>query len=222
MVLSAALTGCSAVSSGEAVATFNGAELGRDEFDAQYTVRAGGAVDGRLLADTARDVVTDWILLQILDEGGIVEFYETGPAASGMICVSLIRTADTTEAEGLVERLDGGADWSTLLAEEYPDVPANGDVECLPTESLGPLATQVTGLTLDSPYTVFQFDDQSSAVLRMRPASQVPPLELAGLTQAVAPERVAGLDALIEGADVTVDPTIGRFDADAGGVVPVG
>ena len=218
----AVLTGCGTLSQGDTVATFNDATLDQAEFDARYQVIAGEPFDGRILGDTARDVVTDWIILQILDEGGFVDFYEAGPAESGIVCVSLIRTRTLEIAEDVASRLEAGTPWADVLEFEYPQIQDNGDVECIPIEALGPLGTQVEGLTLDSPYTVFQFEDLSSAVLRMRPADQVPPLELAGLVQAVAPELTEGLDAIIEGADVHVDPQIGQFDPNAGGVIALG
>jgi hypothetical protein len=221
-VAAIALTGCAGVTRGDTVATFNDVTLEQSEFDQRYQAIAGDPFDGRILGDTARDVVTDWIILQILDEGGFVDFYEAGPAASGVVCVSLIRTGTLEIAQDVVSRLDAGTPWADVLEFEYPEIQQNGDVECIPIQALGPLATQVEGLTLDTPYTVFQFEDLSSAVLRMRPAAQVPPLELAGLVQAVAPELTEGLDAIIDGADITVDPQIGQFDPDAGGVVALG
>ncbi|MFZ9016885.1 MAG: hypothetical protein ACO23O_07820, partial [Ilumatobacteraceae bacterium] len=221
-VAAIALTGCAGVTRADTVATFNDATLGQAEFDERYQAIAGEPFDGRVLGDTARDVVTDWIILQILDEGGFVDFYEAGPAESGIVCVSLIRTGTLEIAEDVVSRLEAGISWSDVLEFEYPQIQQNGDVECIPIQALGPLATQVEGLTLDTPYTVFQFEDLSSAVLRMRPAEQVPPLELAGLVQAVAPELTEGLDTIIETADISVDTRIGQFDPTAGGVVALG
>jgi hypothetical protein len=221
-VAAIALTGCAGSTGDDTVATFNDATLVQAEFDDRYQAIAGEPFDGRILGDTARDVVGDWIVLQILDEGGFVDFYEAGPAESGIVCVSLIRTATPEIADDVVARLVDGTPWADIIEFEYPEVQQNGDVECIPIEALGPLGEQVTGLTLDTPYTVFRFEDLSTAVLRMRPASQIPPLELARLVQAVAPDLTEGLDAIIEGADVTVDPRIGRFDPDAGGVVALG
>ena len=136
--------------------------------------------------------------------------------------MSLVRPTDYPTAQGYLDRLREGEAWSDFLAAEYPDVPDNGNVDCAPTQSLGPLAPQVSGLSLDSPYDLFFFDDQSVALLRMRTTAEVDPLELAGIVQAIDPESLAGVGELFEAAEVTVDPQFGRFDFDAGGVVPLG
>jgi len=216
------LSGCGTVASTDVVASFNDVDLGQSEFDDRYDAAGAARFDGRVLGDPARDVVTSWILQQVLAEAGLVELYEQGPEASGILCVSLVQTASFEAAEGYVERLEQGEDWSELLAAEFPDVPGNGAVDCIPTETLGPLAPQVAGISLDDPYAVFLFDDQSSAVLRMRPVAEVDPLELAGIAQAIDPESVSGLNAVFEEADITVAPRFGRFDPEAGGVVPLG
>jgi hypothetical protein len=218
----AALSGCATFTQGDLVASYNGTELGHTEFDERYVAVAGDPVAGRYAGGPARTVITNWIIEQVLAEAGVVERYESGPAASGILCVSLIRPVDVVAAEQYVDRLEQGEAWSDLLATDFPDVPANGDVDCIPTEQLGPLAPQVEGVSLDDPYTVFFLDDESVVVLRMRAASEVDPFELAGVVQAIDPDSLAGVPDLIANADVTVTPRFGRFDADAGGVVPVG
>lgn len=218
----AALSGCATFSQDDVVASFNDVELDQVEFEERYDAAGAARFDGRVLGDAARDVVTSWILQQVLAEAGLVELYEQGPEASNILCVSLVRTESLDAANGYVERLEQGEDWSELLAAEFPDVPGNGNVACVPTDTLGPLAPQVAGLSLAAPYAVFLFDDQSSAVLRMRPVAEVDPLELASIAQAIDPESVAGLNTVFEQAEITVAPQFGRFDADAGGVVPLG
>ena len=220
--LVAVLAGCATITQDDVVASFNDTELDRSEFDDRYARVAGDPVDGRVAGDVARDVVTGWILERVLGEAGLIERYEAGPEASGVLCVSLVRPADLATAEDIVERLEQGADWSDLVAAEFPDVPADGDVGCIPTETLGPLAPQVAGMTLADPYAVFLFDDQNVGVLRMRSAAEVDPLELAGVVQSVEPELLAGLGEVLETADITVDPQFGRFDPAVGGVVPLG
>lgn len=216
------LAGCGTVAGTDVVASFNDVDLDQTEFEQRYDASGGARFDGRVLGDAARDVVTDWILQQVLDEAGIVELYEQGPEESGILCVSLARTESLEAAQRYVDRLDQGEEWSDLLVAEFPEIPANGAVDCIPTDTLGPLIPQIAGMSLDAPHVVFLFDDQSSAVLRMRPVAEIDPLELAALAQAVDPESVAGLGDVFEQAEVTVSPRFGRFDPDAGGVVPVG
>ena len=218
----AVLSGCATFIQDDVVASFNDAELDQAEFDARYTAAAGEPTDGRLDGDPARRVITNWILEQVLGEAGVVERYESGPEESGILCVALVRPADLTAAEALVERLEQGEAWADVVAAEFPDTPDEGDVGCIPTETLGPLAPQIAGMSLDNPYSVFLFDDQNVGVLRMRRTAEVDPLELAGIVQAIDPESLEGLGAVFEAAEVTVDPQFGRFDPDAGGVVPVG
>lgn len=218
----AVLAGCGTVARDDVVASFNDADLDTAEFDQRYDTLGAGRFDGRVVGDAARDVVTDWILQQVLDEAGIVDWYEQGPETSNILCASLVRTQSLDEAQGYVDRLEQGLEWSTLLTEEFPDVPSNGNVSCVPTDTLGPLAPQLAGLSLENPYAVFLFDDQSSAVVRMRPVAEVDPLELASIAQALDPESVAGLNVVFEEAEITVHPQFGRFDPDAGGVVPLG
>lgn len=217
----AALTGCATFTEDDVVASYNDDQLDQAEFDARYERAAGEPVDGRLQGDTARAVVTTWILERVLAEAGVVDRYEEGPEASGILCVSLVRTTDLAAAEASVERLEQGEGWSELLAADFPDVPGNGDVDCIPTETLGPLAPQVAGMTLDDPYTVFLFDDQGAGVLRMRPTSEVDPLEIAGIVQAIDPDSIEGLGDRFEVAEISVDPQFGQFDP-AAGVVPLG
>lgn len=218
----AALSGCATFTQDDVVASFNDVELGPAEFEQRYVATAGLPVDGRLAGDPARTVVTNWIIEQVLVEAGVVERYESGPAESGVLCVSLVRPTDIVAAEAYVERLEQGESWSDLLASDFPEVPDNGNVGCIPTETLGPLAPQVAGMSLDDPYAVFFFDDEGVGVLRMRPTAEVDPLELAGVIQTIDPESLEGLGELFETADVTVDPQFGEFDPAAGGVVPIG
>ena len=218
----AGISGCATFTQDDVVASFNDVDLEQAEFDERYTELAGDTTDGRLDGEPARAVVTNWILEQVLVEAGVVERYESGPEQSGILCVSLVRPTDIVAAEAIVERLEQGEPWRELVATDFPDVPDDGDVNCIPTETLGPLAPQVAGMSLDAPYTVFFFDDQSTGVLRMRPTSEVDPLELAGIVQTIDPESVEGIGDLFEAAEVTVDPQYGEFDPSAGGVVPLG
>jgi hypothetical protein len=218
----AALSGCATFTQDDVVASFNDTELDQAEFDARYTAVAGDPDDGRLAGDPARTVITNWILEQVLVEAGVVERYESGPEASGILCVGLVRPTDVVAAEALVERLEQGEAWSDLLAAEFPEVPDDGNVSCIPTETLGPLAPQVAGVSLDDPYRVFFFDDQSVGVLRMRRTAEIDPLEIAGIVQTIDPESLEGIGELFEAAEVTVDPQFGEFDPAAGGVVPLG
>lgn len=218
----AALSGCATFTQDDVVASFNGVELGQHEFDARYAAATGAPADGRFAGEQARSVVTSWILEQVLDEAGVVARYESGPEASGILCVALVRPTDIDAAEDIVARLEQGEEWDALVAAEFPEVPDAGDVSCVPTETLGPLAPQVAAMTLDDPYAVFLFDDQGVAVLRMRRTTEVDPLEIAGIVQAIDPESLEGLGELFETARVTVDPQYGQFDPAAGGVVPLG
>jgi hypothetical protein len=218
----AALSGCATFTEDDVVASFNGVELDRAEFDERYVAVAGDPVDGRFSGEPARNVVTNWILEQVLVEAGVIERYESGPEESGILCVSLVRPTDIVAAEALVERLDQGEVWAEVVAADFPDVPDNGNVGCIPTETLGPLAPQIAGMTLDDPYAVFLFDDQDVGVLRMRPTAEVDPLEIAGIVQTIDPDSIQGIGELFETAEVTVDPQFGEFDPAAGGVVPLG
>lgn len=218
----AVVSGCATFTEDDVVASYNGTELGQSEFDERYAATAGEPVAGRFDGEPARAVVTNWIIEQVLADVGVVERYETGPEASGILCVALVRPTDLPTAQGILDRLEQGEAWSDMLATDFPEVPDNGNVSCAPTESLGPLAPQVAGMSLDNPYAVFFFDDQSLAVLRMRTVAEVDPFELASIVQAIDPESLEGIPDLFESADVTVDPQFGQFDVDAGGVVPIG
>ncbi|MFP5488861.1 MAG: hypothetical protein ACLGHQ_11215 [Acidimicrobiia bacterium] len=218
----AVLSGCATFTQDDVVASYNDDQLDQSEFDDRYERIGGDPIDGRFQGDAARAVVTNWIYERVLAEAGVIDRYELGPEASGILCVSLVRPTDLNEAQGYVDRLEGGEAWSDLLAADFPDVPANGDVDCIPTQDLGPLAPQVAGITLDNPYEVFLFDDQSVAVLRMRPTTEIDPLEIAGNVQTIDPESIEGIGEQFEAADITVDPQFGQFDGTSGQVVPVG
>lgn len=218
----AALTGCATFTQDDVIASVDDAELDRADFEARYVQLAPQPADGRYGGDIARTVVTSWILEQVLAGVGLIELYESGPEASGITCVSLVRPTDIVAAQEFVDRLDGGLGWSEFVAANFPETPDEGDVSCIPTVSLGPLAPQVAGMTLDRPYAVFLFDDQSVAVLRMRPTNEIDPLEIAAIAQAVDPELLAGVADVIDNAEIVVDPQFGRFDPEAGMVVAIG
>lgn len=218
----AVLSGCATFTNNDVVASYNGTELDQAEFEERYVAVAGEPVAGRYLGDPARTVVNNWIIEQGLAEIGIVEQYEAGPDASGILCWSLIAPADLDAAQTYVERLEQGEAWSDVLAADFPDVPDNGNGACIAVAELGPLAPQLAGMTLDDPYRVFFLDDENVVVLRMRSAAEVDPFELAGVVLRIDPALLDGLGALIENAVVTVDPQFGRFEIEAGGVVPLG
>lgn len=218
----AVLSGCATFTNNDVVASYNGTELDQAEFDERYLALAGEPVAGRYLGDPARTVVNNWIIEQVLVEAGAVERYESGPDASGILCASLIAPTDVAAAQAYVERLEQGDDWFDVLEADFPDVPDNGNVACIAVADLGPLAPQVAGMTLDDPYRVFFLDDENVVVLRMRPASEVDPFELAGAVQRVDPGLLDGVGELLESAVVVVDPQFGRFEIEAGGVVPLG
>jgi hypothetical protein len=218
----AALSGCATFTQDDVVASVDDADLEQADFDARYTGLAPEASSGRYAGDLARTVITSWIIEQVLDQVGLIEFYEQGPETSGITCVSLVRPTDIVAAQEYVDRLERGLDWTDFVAANFPETPDEGDVSCIPTATLGPLAFQLAGMSLERPYAVFLFDDQSVAVLRMRPTAEVDPLEIAAIAQAVDPELLADVGNVLDRVDVTVDPQFGRFDPEAGAVVAIG
>ena len=74
----AVLSGCATFTQDDVVATYNGTQLDQSEFGERYAAVAGEPVAGRFAGETARAVVTHWVIEQVLSEASLVERYETG------------------------------------------------------------------------------------------------------------------------------------------------
>jgi len=155
------------------------------------------------------------------------ELYETGVAGSPVICIAAVTTATLEEANAVLAQLNSGLAFAdaarqnstdTVIAEAGGIVKGgpNGDQECLEPATVNPaVVTALQDTPIGQPITAQL--DTFAAVLMLRPFEDLLPESQSLVASTVVSQDQ--LDAIVDGADVYVDPRYGRWDPDTGSVV---
>ncbi len=234
VVLAAAsltLAGCGAVGATDVAASVDDAELTVDEL-AQRAGDLGIVADGRISGDDARVTIANWIGLQAAERSGLVDRYLAGPVDSGITCVFAVPAPDATTGDDWLRRLRGGEAWASIAEESIggesigeessPGSAVATRVECLGTAGLVDVADQLAELSVDDPYALVTFPDQTLALVKMQTVGELNGFELLTVAQTVEPGLVDAAVAELDDAEVTVAPRYGVFDPDIYNVVPLG
>jgi hypothetical protein len=155
------------------------------------------------------------------------ELYETGVDGSPVICIAAVTTANLEDANAVLAQINGGlafedaarqSSTDTVIAEAGGIVRGgvNGDEECLDPATVNPaVVTALKGTPVGQPIAADL--DTFSAVLMLRPFDELLPESQSLVATTVVPQDQ--LDALVDAADVYVDPRYGRWDPSSGSVV---
>jgi hypothetical protein len=216
------LTACATFTESDIAARVGDAELGYDEFQDRLE-QISESSGGRVVAENGRAVVSNWVALELARPAGLVDLYASGPAESGVLCVSVVSVADSAAADAAVADLRSGADWAQFAIDTDPSTVLEGRQECLPTSAIGEVADQVSDMSVDNPYGALTFPDGSGAVvLRMQQVSDINGFELLRVYQTIDPDLVDTIVGSGAAADVYIDPKLGSFDPERFGVAPLG
>ena len=155
------------------------------------------------------------------------ELYETGVAGSPVICIAAITTATLEDANEVLALLSTGTSFADAARQHSTDSVIaeaggivrggeNGDQECLAPATVNPA---VVAALEDTPVgqPIAAELETFSAVLMLRPFDELLPESQALIAGAVVSQDQ--LDALVDSADVYVDPRYGRWDSATGSVV---
>ncbi len=150
--------------------------------------------------------------------------YETGTEESGFVCGAHILVETEEEAQDILDRLEGGADFAELAASESIDSGSAANGGILPCDLTGNFESAYVAEFVEAalaaeigePVGPVQ-SEFGYHVIVLRPSDQVDPSELASLYTDLSLrfQRVSS------GLDIYVDPRFGSFTA-ASGVVALG
>jgi hypothetical protein len=155
------------------------------------------------------------------------ELYETGVDGSPVICIAAVTTANLEDANKVLALLSSGTSFEdaarqnstdTVIAEAGGIVRGgvNGDEECLDPSTVNPaVVTALKGTPVGQPIAADL--DTFSAVLMLRPFDELLPASQSLVASTIVSQDE--LDALVDDANVYVDPRYGRWDAASGSVV---
>jgi len=155
------------------------------------------------------------------------ELYETGVDGSPVICIAAVTTATLEDANNVLTLLNSGMAFEdaarqnstdTVIAEAGGIVRGgvNGDQECLDPATVNPsVVAALKGTPIGQPIAANL--DTFSAVLMLRPFEDLLPESQSLVASTVVKQDQ--LDALVDNADVYVDPRYGRWDTATGSVV---
>ena len=214
------LTGCGTFDD-DVVASVNDVDLNADEFGDRYDevgasldpqtadLLLGEVPEGRQQADLARSLIADFIHTELLREAGVLDFYAAGPETSGVVCIELAALADLGQAEAAVDELEGGADWSDVVADS-----AQRNEGCAPVSGLGELAVQLAGISVDSPYRSLVFPGGESYVVRFQDGAEANPVQLIQYVSAIDGSFIEPLAIATDAAVITIDPQYGEYNRD--------
>jgi len=153
--------------------------------------------------------------------------YETGVDGSPVICIAAVTTANLDDANQVLTLLDSGMTFEDAARQHSTDTViaqaggivrggANGDQECLDPATVNPaVVAALKGTPVGQPIAADL--DTFSAVLMLRPFDELLPESQSLVATTVISQDQ--LDALVDGADVYVDPRYGRWDPGTGSVV---
>ncbi len=155
------------------------------------------------------------------------ELYETGVSGSPVICIAAVTTANLEDANAVLALLNSGLSFEdaarqhstdTVIAEAGGIVRGgvNGDQECLDPATVNPaVVAALKDTPIGQPITADL--DTFSAVLMLRPFDELLPESQSLVATTVVSQDQ--LDALVDDANVYVDPRYGRWDPATGSVV---
>jgi hypothetical protein len=158
---------------------------------------------------------------------GARELYETGVAGSPVICIAAVTTATLDDANQVLALLNSGMAFEdaarqnstdTVIAEAGGIVRGgtNGDEECLDPATVNPaVVAALQGTPVGQPIAADL--DSFSAVLMLRPFDELLPESQSLVATTVVSQDQ--LDALVDSANIYVDPRYGRWDPGTGSVV---
>ena len=155
------------------------------------------------------------------------DLYNTGVAGSPVICIAAVPTKTLDDANQVLTLVNNGLAFEDAARQHSTDTViaqaggivrggVNNDEECLDPATVNP---KVVAALKDSPIgTPITADlDTFSAVLMLRPYDDLLPESQSLVASTVVSQEQ--LDALVDAADVYVDPRYGRWDPDTGSVV---
>jgi hypothetical protein len=151
--------------------------------------------------------------------------YETGLAGSPLVCLAAITVANIDDANTALAAVNAGTTFAdaahqfstdTAIADAGGVVKGRDGAECIDPNTVNPA---VTAALKDTPVgqPIAADLDTFSAVLMLRPYDELS-LESQKLI-ASASVRQTELDAVVDAADIFVDPRYGRWDDASGSVV---
>jgi hypothetical protein len=205
----------------EAIADVTGALAAQDP--------AGWAavpVDLQNLQVEQRAAIETWSALEVPtpSDEELLAVYDAGTEESGIVCGAHILVATEAEAQAILDRLEGGADFAELAASESTDTASGangGNLQCalsntfedtyVPEFVEAALAAEI-GEPIGPVQSEFGYH-----VIVLRSSDQVDPAELAALYT----DQSARFQRAAAAVDVFVDPRYGVFNAITG-VEPLG
>jgi hypothetical protein len=173
-----------------------------------------------------RAAIETWSALEIpppTDEE-LLALYAAGTAESGLVCSAHILVATEAEAQEILDRLEGGADFAELAASESTDEGSGadgGNLPCAPTSAfeenyVPEFVEAALAAEIGEPFGPVR-SEFGYHVIVLRSPDQVDPAELATLYA----ETPARFQRAAEAVDIYVDPRYGAFNA-VTGVEPLG
>jgi hypothetical protein len=157
-----------------------------------------------------------------------LDLYGSGVNGSPVICLAAITTATLEEANNVLTQLNNGTPFAdaaransldTVIAQAGGIVRGgvNGDEECIDPQTVNnpALITALQPASVGVPFTA-QLGN-FAAVLMLRPFDELLPDSQALIASSVLQQ--GQLDALVDDADIYVDPRYGRWDTASGSVV---
>jgi parvulin-like peptidyl-prolyl isomerase len=170
--------------------------------------------------------IATWTALEVPNpsDAELLALYDEGTAQSGFVCAAHILVETEDEAQGVLDQLEGGADFAELAASESVDTASGADGGSLPCAPTATFETtyvpEFVEPTLEAdigePFGPVQ-SEFGYHVIVLRTSDQVDPAELAALYG----ETSARFQRAAQAVDVYVDPRFGSFNA-VTGVEPLG
>jgi hypothetical protein len=164
-----------------------------------------------------RAAVEAWTALEVPppSDDELRALYDTGTGESGIVCGAHILVATEAEAQGILDRLEGGDDFAELAASESTDAASGANGGNLPcastTEFEGTYVPEFVDAALAAeigePFGPVR-SEFGYHVIVLRPSDQVDPAELAALYT----DTSARFQRAAAAFDVYVDPRYGSFN----------
>jgi hypothetical protein len=162
--------------------------------------------------------------ISALGSGTAESTYETG-ISSPVVCLAAITVANIDDANKALAAINSGTSFSdaahqfstdTVIAEAGGVVKGRDGSECIAPNTVNPAVTQAlkdapVGQPIAADLGTF------AAVLMLRPYDELSDASKKLIASASVPQKE--LDAVVDGADIFVDPRYGRWDPATGSVV---
>jgi hypothetical protein len=183
-------------------------------------------LDLQTLQVEQRAAIETWSALEISppSDDELRAMYDAGTTESGIVCSAHILVATEAEAQAILDRLEGGADFAELAASESTDTGSGADGGNLPCaltntfeETYVPEFVEAAlAAEIGEPFGPVQ-SEFGYHVIVLRSSDQVDPGELSALYM----ETSARFQRAAAAVDIYVDPRYGTFNATTG-VEPLG